>query len=488
MTGLLEILTNKFWMIAPDNLHAMRKVIEQNLNSHAPLGQIDKTCTYLVGEGNAFLSEAVVRGENAAKRIKEPFANVIVVDGPVTRNGGACSYGSKDHRDMIFAAANNPKCVGHIFYINTPGGSAWSINDYKQAIDYARSKGQPVYAFIDGMCASAGMYLAAMCDARYYMNPNDEVGCIGTLCAFYSEKDGEKNQYTNETYHEIYDPESFDKNKWYRDLAQDSSDTKALVEELRKLGKQFRDDVKTHCPNATEEHLHGKIFNAESVKGVLVDEQMGFGEVVALCFEKSKKNSNPNNDQTMSNKYKLLALACGVSELVVTEEGTHLDVSLLDALEESLAAANATIDELQKSVAKSEADCKAQIDEQSAKHQEEAEQQSAKHQEEIDAMVAKHQSEIDELNAKSNDAISQLQKDLDGAKAALETASQLIADRDAQIKALTESPAETPDESPENNGMGVEFAIDSIPAYDSNLSPMENQRIRDQWKAEKGLD
>ena len=33
----------------------------------------------------------------------DQIVNVIVLDGPVTRDGDGCSYGSKDHRDQILS-------------------------------------------------------------------------------------------------------------------------------------------------------------------------------------------------------------------------------------------------------------------------------------------------------------------------------------------------------------------------------------------------
>ena len=36
---------------------------------------------------------------------------------------------------------------------------------------------------------------------------------------------------------------------------------------------EFRTDVKKACPNATDKHLKGKIFSAEDVKGILMDDQ-----------------------------------------------------------------------------------------------------------------------------------------------------------------------------------------------------------------------
>ena len=187
MKGLYEILTEKKWMISPDFVHGIRKALEQNLNAHAVYERPAPTCGFVTvnaADGSIYYPEEYqisedgkqVRGQWALDSNNEdaqnfPFVSVLTVDGPITRNGGGCSYGSVDHRNMMIKAANHPLCRGHIFIINTPGGSAWAKNDYEQAINYARKLGQPVIAFIDGMCASAGMYLASLCDERYYMHP-----------------------------------------------------------------------------------------------------------------------------------------------------------------------------------------------------------------------------------------------------------------------------------------------------------------------------
>lgn len=263
MKGLFEIMTNKEWMINPEFVHGIRKALEQNLNTHAAFEKPQKTCGFVTAidengcvyypeeyqiseDGNQVRSQWALKDENAQNF---PFVSVLTVDGPITRNGGGCSYGSVDHRNMMINAANHPLCRGHIFIIDTPGGTAWAKNDYEQAINYARSLGQPVLCFIDGDCYSAGMYLASLCDERYYMHPKDGVGCIGVMGAFYTEADGSTNKFTNETYHEIYDPESYDKNREFRDIANDGN-TEKFVAELAELGVEFRRDVKKACPKA----------------------------------------------------------------------------------------------------------------------------------------------------------------------------------------------------------------------------------------------
>lgn len=531
MKGLYEILTEKKWMVSPDFVHGIRKALEQNLNTHAAFSKPEKTCGFVTAvaeDGSLYYPEEYQISEDG-KQVKAnwaldyekeqtfPFVSVLTVDGPITRNGGGCSYGSIDHRDMMMRAANHPLCCGHVFIINTPGGSAWAKNDYQQAIEYARSKGQPVIAFIDGMCASAGMYLASLCDERYYMHPKNEIGCIGVMAAFYTEADGSTNQFTNETYHELYDPESFDKNREFRDIANDG-DTEKLVGELAELGVEFRADVKAACPKATDEHLHGKVFNAEDVKGVLVDDQSDFMSVVQRAFalhngtaqaiqREAEPDEEPQNDpqnepepQTDPQKpaenatntntsidmqnYPFINAACGMKEgeITVKEEGAFMNAPLLDALEASLADNKQQVADAEQKATTAEqslAELQGKFDEISA-------QLNAANTAKADAEKALadaqevHSKEIEELNAAHTEAIAgkdaeiaalndskaKADEELKGAKEALATAEQNLADKDAQIASLTNEPSEEQEAgaAPENNGEGAK--VQSLREFD----------------------
>lgn len=515
MKGLYEILTEKKWMISPDFVHGIRKALEQNLNAHAVYERPAPTCGFVTvkaGDGSIYYPEEYqisedgkqVRGQWALDSNNEdaqnfPFVSVLTVDGPITRNGGGCSYGSIDHRNMMIKAANHPLCRGHIFIINTPGGSAWAKNDYEQAINYARSKGQPVIAFIDGMCASAGMYLASLCDERYYMHPKDEIGCIGVMASFYSQADGSKNQFTDETYHELYDPESFDKNREFRDIANDG-DSEKLVKELGELGVEFRADVKKACPAAKDEHLHGKVFDAEEVKGILMDDQSDFFSCVKRCFDlyngtaepivrkpsddedetkgslnepsdhpahdpqlepdkassakkENHQHTNTKNQINMANYPKINA-ACGMQDgqqIEVKEEGAFMNAPLLDTLE-----AHLTLQEQAVADAKQKATTAEQsLADLQAKHDALAETIAQKDEEikNLKEAAAKADEDIKALN----DAKAKADEELKTAQASLATAQQTIADKDAQIAELNENPGEEPAQgaAPQNNGEGA---------------------------------
>ena len=515
MKGLYEILTEKKWMISPDFVHGIRKALEQNLNAHTLYERPAPTCGFVTvkaGDGSIYYPEEYqisedgkqVRGQWALNSSNDdaqnfPFVSVLTVDVPITRNGGGCSYGSIDHRNMMINAANHPLCRGHIFIINTPGGSAWAKNDYEQAINYARSQGQPVIAFIDGMCASAGVYLASFCDERYYMHPKDEIGCIGVMASFYTQADGSKNQFTDETYHELYDPESFDKNREFRDIANDG-DSEKLVKELAELGVQFRADVKKACPAAKDEHLHGKVFDAEEVKGILMDDQSDFFSCVKRCFDlyngtakpivrkpsddedetkgslnepsdhpahdpqlepdkassakkENHQHTNTKNQINMANYPKINA-ACGMQDgqqIEVKEEGAFMNAPLLDTLEAHLASQEqAVADAKQKATTAEQSLADLQ-----AKHDALAETIAQKDEEIKNLKEAK--AKADEDIKALNDAKAKADEELKTAQASLATAQQTIADKDAQIAELNENPGEEPAQgaAPQNNGEGA---------------------------------
>ena len=534
MKGLYEILTEKKWMVNPDFVHGIRKSIEQNLNTHTVFTKPEKTCGFVTAEdekGNTYYPEEYQISEDG-KQVKGhyqldypeederaqnfPFVSVLTVDGPITRNGGYCSYGSIDHRDMMMRAADHPLCRGHLFIINTPGGSAWAKNDYALAIDYAHSKGQKVIALVDGMCASAGMYLASLCDERYYLNPKDQVGCIGVMAAFYTLANGSKDKYTDETYHEEYDPESFDKNKAYRDIA-NKNDNKELIKELAELGVEFRADVKKACPNAIEDvHLKGKIFNAEDVKGILMDDQSTFMGCVQRCFalyngtaepiqreasiqkpepgenepeqassstaQENHQHTNAKNKIDMAN-YPLINAACGMKEgeIEVKEEGAFMNAPLLDTLEASLKANKQQVADAEQKATTAEqnlADLQAKFDELNTNlevaktAQADAEKALENLKTEHATAIAKKDEEIKNLTTGKEKA----EADLQAAKDSLATANQTIADKDAQIKALGENPGEEPQQgaAPQNNGEGVQTP--KLREFDPSLYKTNKER------------
>ena len=212
----------------------------------------------------------------------DEIVNVVVIDGPVTRDGDGCSYGSKDHRDQILYANTIPQVVGHIFIINTPGGAASSRIDYEQAIKDCREKGKPTVAWVDGLCCSAGQWVASMCDRTIAMNGKDTMGCIGTMCAFWGVANNTVSQ-DGYRYIELVSVTSPDKNRAWREACEGK--TEKMQEELNELGEIFRDTVRKNRPKVKDEHLTGKTFEADEVMGILVDEIGNYDRAIQAVFD-----------------------------------------------------------------------------------------------------------------------------------------------------------------------------------------------------------
>lgn len=492
-------------MILPSFVHGILPTLMYNSNNHIALGTVEKKQPYLaIAGGSDYIRDAQVTedgeviprynwdGSNLLARMKEPFVNVIPIDGPITRNGDACSYGSKEIRDWMMEAAGNKFCRAHVLVINTPGGSAWAKNDFQQAIDFAHQQGQRVYGLIDGLCASAGMYLASFCDEVYVVNLKDQLGCVGVMASFFTLGDGEK-LYTNETYHEYYATKSVNKNKEYRDIANDN-DATLLIEELDKLEAEFRADMQRSFPAATDDHLDGKVFYADEVMGILCDGQMMLGDVVARAFAvadgseepiartagrnvgqpavvddddnddddtmaaalasaeaaagriaATMDNVSPKNSTTMTNeKYQKVAQVLGVEELTVTEEGTFLNAPLLDTLAEKLT-------EMQTKVAEAEG-LQTKIDELTKQLDEQKKPALENAQEQAGAQAAAAEENAGEQGAEgatpaaepaaepaSQEAQEAAAAEIDKIKETLNTAEQKIAEKDKEIAQLKDT-------------------------------------------------
>jgi protease-4 len=68
-----------------------------------------------------------------------------------------------------------------LLYLDTPGGTVVdSDNIYRLLMNYKKKYGVPVFGYINGLCASGGMYVSSAAD-RLYCSPTGIVGSVGVL-------------------------------------------------------------------------------------------------------------------------------------------------------------------------------------------------------------------------------------------------------------------------------------------------------------------
>ena len=166
-------------------------------------------------------------------------------------------------------------------------------------------------------------------------------------------------------------------------------------------------------------------------------------------------------------KYEMIAAACGVEELVVTEEGTHLNTALCDALQQRLTEDAAKIENLVTEHAKA-------IEQLNAKHDEEVKVTKEANDRDITA--------LNEANKKLEKEKAELDKQLAESKAALDTKTQELKDMEARLAASLNQPSAQEEETPAGDAEQVADKQEVFfPAYDPEKSPQENARIRKEY-------
>lgn len=297
-----ELLTNFFWNIEYNAGASIAQTVRSNIASHTPSNDTVRTDDKLTPKMEILVRKASDRrqfqkehalqltGDKMLQQQASLFTkkvavgnarslswwdeidddddviNLLHVEGPITRNGGACSYGSKDIRDQMLYVANMQNCIGHILLIDSPGGNAFSSNDFEQATDAAKNAKQPTLGLIDGSCFSAAFDLSAMLDEVYFTHPKDGIGCIGTYFCTFTNKNGDQNTITQEVFREIYAEVSSDKNLAFRKLAE--GDETLVKEWVGKFANEFRERVKARRPNTPEDWLKGKDLEASETVGI----------------------------------------------------------------------------------------------------------------------------------------------------------------------------------------------------------------------------
>jgi protease-4 len=83
-----------------------------------------------------------------------------------------------DSREAMFDG-NRVKAI--LLHINTPGGTVDDSDGiYRVLLEYKKKYQVPVYAYVDGMCASGGMYIASAA-AKVFASPSSVIGSVGVI-------------------------------------------------------------------------------------------------------------------------------------------------------------------------------------------------------------------------------------------------------------------------------------------------------------------
>ncbi len=132
---------------------------------------------------NNYSTEILPNAEGVRKRQSKSSPVILQID--VHGEIGGKGLEQKDIENILIESRENSlknDRVKAIFLnINTPGGGAIDSDGiYRALLNYKAQHKTPIYAFVDGICASGGMYVACAAD-KIFATDSSIIGSIGVI-------------------------------------------------------------------------------------------------------------------------------------------------------------------------------------------------------------------------------------------------------------------------------------------------------------------
>jgi len=128
-------------------------------------------------------------GEREALATHTPVVLQIDIDGIIRPEKVAGVSAAEVETQLLHSregALHKDRVKAILLNINTPGGGALEADRiYRSLIAYKKRYDVPIYAFVSGLCASGGMYIASAAD-KVYSNPTGLIGSVGVIANFFN--------------------------------------------------------------------------------------------------------------------------------------------------------------------------------------------------------------------------------------------------------------------------------------------------------------
>jgi protease-4 len=260
-----------------------------------------------------------------------PAGSVAVVDvvGPIMKYGGMCSYGSVDKVNMLRKIDQASNISGVILNVDSPGGQ---VDGTSMLADQVKNMSKPVVAMVDdGLMASAAMWIGSAANEIYATKKSDSFGSIGVYATLY-----DWNAYLKSEglpVHEIYAPQSEEKNKDYRDAL--SGDYSGMKADLAEIAETFIETVQTNRPAAAaskDKWSKGGMFNATQAKKLgLIDGIKSFDEIIQRVSVLNNQKSK--NKKMSAGAFQNTLASANAESFEVVENGFLLSEDQLNSIE-----------------------------------------------------------------------------------------------------------------------------------------------------------
>lgn len=238
---------------------------------------------------------------------KEQFdgIGIININGPITKSGGASSYGIDYVSQTMLKMAQDERIKGFVIVGNSGGGSSSAVEIMTDTINQVKEK-LPVYSLIEkgGMAASAMYGIMAASNKIYAEHEMSIVGSIGTMIQFEGKAantespDGTKNI-------RLYATKSIKKNIEMESALNDNNYDLLISELLDPINERFIEQVQSNRPilNGTDFSNGNTKFAKDSV-GTYIDGIKSFSQVVDEVMADYNANYKPTSTKKTKNNSK----------------------------------------------------------------------------------------------------------------------------------------------------------------------------------------
>jgi protease-4 len=337
---LISAILKSVWAIDPQAALSYAPLLSNLLGQSAIKTEFDFTGKefdpFFVNKSSVIFSFNDEADNKGSDNSNNGNVAVIPIKGPLMKEDQYCGpIGMATIGQMIkdVDALKNVDAI--LLHIDSPGGT---VDGTVALAEIVKNTKKPTIAFIDGLGASAALWIASAADEVIAADNKTELGSVGVVLSFADlqpayEKLGVK-------FHHIVSDQSKDKNKTFEDIRNGKYDD-FKKEILNPLADDFINSIKSNRPGVNENQLTGKMFFAENLKGTLIDSIGNFDYAAKRAFELSEERNSNNSKNNNSNSakmenFKSINKTIGEDKLESTDDGIFLNEDQLEKINSAL--------------------------------------------------------------------------------------------------------------------------------------------------------
>jgi ClpP class serine protease len=224
---------------------------------------------------------------------------IINLNGPITKNGGASSYGTKDLSSRMLKMANDNRIKGFIVKADSGGGATGAVQLMVDTINQVKAT-KPVYALVEkgGMAGSACYGIISACTEIYSEDGMNIVGSVGTMIQFSGKPHGNVDQDGEKTV-VLYATKSTSKNKAFEEALNNDNYDMIVNELLDPINENFISSVLSNRPQlAGSKFDNGHTVFSKDAVGTFIDGIASFDEVVNKILSNNTIKNTPSKQKS----------------------------------------------------------------------------------------------------------------------------------------------------------------------------------------------